>query len=166
MTDILLLIAGVLALLVGLAGAFLPTPGPPLSLLGVYLLHYSKYAEFDKNTLTIFVALTVLISSFDYYAPIWGTQKFGGTSYGSWGSTIGLLAGLFLVPGIGMIFGAFLGAFVGELIGGTTPEKSLKAAIGSIIGLLTGILGKILVCLAMIVVSCIQVGEYFFVMFR
>ncbi len=165
MTEILLLIGGIASLILGLAGAFLPTPGPPLSLVGIYLLHYSKFAEFNKNTLTCFVVLTILISVFDYYAPIWGTKKFGGTSYGSWGSTLGLIAGLFIIPGIGMIMGAFLGAFLGELIGGTTFEKSFKAAIGSIIGLLTGIIGKILICVSMILVAAIQIGEYFIIMF-
>jgi uncharacterized protein len=163
MTDILLLIGSIICLLVGLAGAVLPLPGPPVSLIGLFLLHYSKYAQFDRKTLTFFVLLTIGLSIFDYYAPIWGTKKFGGTKYGSWGSTIGLLIGLFFTP-IGMFLGAFLGAFLGEIIGKTEPKVALKAAIGSFIGLITGIVGKVLLCLAMIILAIMAIGEYFMIM--
>ena len=163
MTDIFLLIGSIICLLVGLAGAVLPLPGPPLSLIGLFMLHYSKYAQFDRSTLTFFVILTVALSIFDYYAPIWGTKKFGGTKYGSWGSTIGLLMGLFFTP-IGMFLGAFLGAFIGEIIGKTEPKIAFKAAIGSFVGLITGIVGKVTLCLAMIIFAGFEIGEYFMMM--
>ena len=162
MNDILLLILSVICLLVGLAGAVLPLPGPPLSLLGLFLLNASKYADFSRKTVILFTLLTVGMSIFDYYAPIWGTMKFGGTKYGSWGSTIGLLVGLFFTP-IGMFLGAFLGAFLGEIIGKTEPDKALKAAVGSMIGLITGIVGKVILCLVMIVLGFMAIGEYFMI---
>ena len=163
MTDILLLIASIICLLVGLAGAVLPLPGPPLSLIGLFLLNASKYADFSRKTLIFFTLLTIGMSIFDYYAPTWGTKKFGGTKYGSWGSTIGLLIGLFFTP-IGMFLGAFLGAFLGEILGKTEPKIAFKAAIGSFIGLITGIVGKVILCLAMIVLAGFAVGEYFMIM--
>ena len=40
--DILLIILGMLCLLVGLAGCFLPVlPGPPVSYAGLLLLHFT-----------------------------------------------------------------------------------------------------------------------------
>jgi len=162
MTDILLLIGSIICFVVGLAGAVLPLPGPPISLIGLFMLHYSKYAQFDRTTLTFFALLTVGMSIFDYYAPIWGTKKFGGTKYGSWGSTIGLMAGLFFTP-IGMFLGAFLGAFLGEIIGKTEPKIALKAAIGSFIGLITGITGKVILCFAMLMLAGLAIGEYFMI---
>lgn len=163
MNDILLLVGSVICLFVGLAGAVLPLPGPPISLIGLFLLHYSKYAQFDRTTLTFFALLTVGMSIFDYYAPIWGTKKFGGTKYGSWGSTIGLLLGLLFTP-IGMFLGAFLGAFLGEILGKTEPKIALKAAFGSFIGLITGIIGKVILCLAMIILAGLAIGEYYMIM--
>ena len=163
MTDTLLLIGSIICLFIGLAGAVLPLPGPPISLIGLFMVHYSKYAQFDRTTLTFFVLLTLGMSVFDYYAPIWGIKKFGGTKYGSWGSTIGLLLGLFFTP-IGMFLGAFLGAFLGEILGKTEPKIALKAAVGSFIGLITGIVGKVLLCLAMIVLAGLAIGEYFMIM--
>ena len=162
--DILLLIGSIICLLVGLAGAVLPLPGPPLSLVGLFMLHYSKYADFDRKMLTFFTLVTIGISIFDYYAPIWGTKKFGGTKYGAWGSTIGLLAGLFIIPGFGMFLGAFLGAFLGEILGKAEPKKALKAAFGSFLGLIAGIFGKVILCLAMLIFACIAIAEYFMIM--
>lgn len=163
MIDLLLLMASIACLSVGLAGAVLPLPGPPISLIGLFVLNSSKYADFDRTTLIVFTVLTVALSVFDYYAPIWGAKKFGGTKYGTWGSTIGLVLGFFFTP-IGMLVGAFLGAFVGELIGKAGTSQALMSAIGSMIGLLTGMIGKVLLCVAMIIWAGIAVAEYFFMM--
>lgn len=148
--DILLLILGIAGLLVGLAGAVLPLPGPPLSFVGLLCLHFSKYAEIGELTLYTFGLLTLAITVLDYYVPIWGIKKFGGTSYGTWGSTIGLLLGFFVIPALGIFLGAFLGALVGELIGGMAADKALKAALGSFLGFITGIFMKVVLCLVMI----------------
>lgn len=160
--DILLLVVGIACLLVGLAGAVLPLPGPPLSFGGLVMLHYSKYAAFDKSTLVTFFAVTLIISVLDYYVPIWGVKKFGGTSYGTWGSTIGLCLGFFVIPAVGIFLGSFLGAFIGELLGGMESPKALKAALGSFLGFLAGIFMKVVLCLAMIGVAGYQLFHYFF----
>jgi uncharacterized protein YqgC (DUF456 family) len=41
---------------------------------------------------------------------------------------------------------------------------ALKAAIGSFVGLITGIIGKVILCLAMIILAGLAIGEYFMVM--
>ena len=148
--DVLLLILGIAGLLGGLAGAFLPLPGPPLSFAGMLLLHYSKYAQFSQTVLLTLGVATALIFVFDYYAPIWGTKKFGGTNAGVWGSTIGVVVGFFVIPAVGLFLGAFLGALIGELIGGADSKTALRAAIGSFVGLVTGIFMKVILCLVMI----------------
>ncbi|MFN4144899.1 MAG: DUF456 domain-containing protein [Runella sp.] len=148
--DILLLILGAVGLLVGLAGAVLPLPGPPLSFVGLLCLHFSKYADFSQTTLFTLGFVTAIVTVLDYYVPIWGVKKFGGTSWGTWGSTIGLLIGFFVVPAIGIFLGAFLGAFVGELLGKMPADKALKAAFGSFLGFLGGIVMKVILCLVMI----------------
>jgi uncharacterized protein YqgC (DUF456 family) len=148
--DILLLISGIACLLTGLAGAVLPLPGPPLSFAGLILLHTSKYAEFSNTVLISLGFVTVVIAVLDYYIPIWGTKKFGGTKYGAIGATLGLLVGFFVIPAIGIFIGTFLGAFIGELIGGTNTKSALKSAVGSFVGFITGIAIKVILCLVMI----------------
>lgn len=160
--DVLFLILGIICLVVGLAGAVLPLPGPPLSFGGLVFLHYSHYTHFDKSTLVTFFVITLIITVLDYYVPIWGVKKFGGTSYGTWGSTIGLCVGFFVIPAVGIFLGAFLGAMIGELIGGMETTKALKAAIGSFLGFLAGIFMKVILCLAMIGVAGYQLGQHFF----
>ena len=158
--DILLLIAGIVCLLTGLAGAVLPLPGPPLSFAGLILLHISKFAEFSKNVLYTLGFVTVVIAVLDYYIPIWGTKKFGGTKYGAIGATVGLLIGFFFIPAIGMFIGTFLGALLGELIGGTKFKLALRSAIGSFVGFLTGIVMKVILCLIMIGYAVADLWSY------
>lgn len=147
--DVLLLVLGIVALLVGTIGAVLPLPGPPLSYLGLILVHVTQYATFSATVLWVLGVATALILVLDYYIPIWGTKQLGGTKYGSWGSVIGMLVGLFLGP-LGLFIGAFVGALVGELIAGTNPQTSFKAAMGTFLGFAVGILMKLTLCFVMI----------------
>jgi uncharacterized protein YqgC (DUF456 family) len=156
--DILLLVIGIVCLLVGLAGAVLPLPGPPLSFAGMIALQYSRFADFGQNTLIVFGVLTVVITVLDYYVPIWGTKKFGGSKWGAYGSAIGLVAGLFLGP-FGIFIGAFAGAFLGEFLNDKNPNRALKAAFGSFIGLMAGMAVKVILCLVMLVYSGVQIFQ-------
>jgi len=159
--DILLLIAGIICLLTGLAGAVLPLPGPPLSFAGLILLHLSKYAEFSQTVLVSLGFVTVVMAVLDYYIPVWGTKKFGGTRYGAIGATLGLLVGFLVIPAIGIFIGTFLGALVGELIGGANTRSALKSAFGSFVGFITGIVMKVLLCLVMIGFAVAEVWNQF-----
>jgi uncharacterized protein YqgC (DUF456 family) len=159
--DILLLIAGIACLLTGLAGAVLPLPGPPLSFAGLILLHISKYAEFSNTVLISLGFVTVVIAVLDYYIPIWGTKRFGGTRYGAIGATLGLLVGFLFIPAIGIFIGTFLGAFLGEVLGGTSFRNALKSAIGSFVGFITGIFIKVVLCLIMIGFAVYEVWDKF-----
>jgi len=81
----------------------------------------------------IAIGVTVL----DYIVPIWGTKKYGATKYGTWGSMIGLVLGLFIPP-VGIIIGPFIGALVGELIYGRRTNEALRSGYGALIGFLLG----------------------------
>lgn len=160
--DILLIILGAICLLLGLVGCVAPVvPGVPLSYLGLWLLHWTERVQFSWQFLLIWAVVTIVIQVLDYFIPAWGTKKFGGSKYGVWGSTIGLLAGLFMGP-MGIILGPFIGAVLGEMIyfnrhPQTEPNQStsnnnsnfnraLRAGIGSFIGLLTGTILKLICC--------------------
>lgn len=149
--ETLLLILGILALLGGLAGAVLPLPGPPLSYLGLIFLHFSHFVTISNWGFITFGIITVVVTALDYYVPILGIKKFGGTNYGVWGSTLGVILGFFFIPALGIFLGAFFGALIGELIGGMSNQKALKAAFGSFLGFLSGIVMKVIVCVAMII---------------
>lgn len=133
--DYVLLIFGFFLVVGGMIGSFLPViPGPPTGWLGLLLLHLTSAVPTDWNFLGITLAVALLVFVLDYIIPALSTKKFGGTKYGIWGSTIGLIAGLLLTP-IGMIVGLFLGAFIGEMINDSRDvQKALKASIGSVVG--------------------------------
>lgn len=135
--DILLTILGLFFISLGILGALLPVlPGPPISWIGLLCLYSTKAVPNDSQFLWITLAIALLVTVLDYIIPIFGTKKFGGTKKGVWGSTIGLLVGIFFGP-IGIILGPFIGAFLGELIDDSTDtKKALKAATGSFIGFL------------------------------
>ena len=138
--DIFLAIVAGLLILAGLVGSVVPVlPGPPLSWLGILLIHFTNYEEYSTSFLIISAFIMVAITVLDYYVPIWGTKKFGGTRSGIIGSTVGLIVGIVFFPPLGIIIGPFLGAFLGELVvNREDTKKALKSATGSFIGFLLG----------------------------
>ncbi len=148
--EVLLLILGFVCLFLGLAGAILPIPGPALSYVGLLILHFTSYVTFSTIVLVTFGTLVVVIAVLDFYIPILGTKKLGGTKNGAIGAILGMMIGIFVIPGIGLLIGTFLGALIAELIGGLNFKNALKSAIGSFIGILTGVVIQVVLCLAMI----------------
>lgn len=146
--DLLLLIGSGLCLLVGLAGCVLPgLPGPPLSYVGLLLLHFSNRVQFTTWQLVGWLLLTLLTVALDYFMPLWGVKKWNGTKWGSWGCVAGTLAGCFVFPPWGILIGPFAGAFLSELLFARQGiDRALQAALGAFVGFLLGTLSKLIVC--------------------
>jgi len=137
--DYLLLALAIILMIVGIAGCLLPVlPGPPLSYLGLVVLHFTRFADISKSLFIILGIVAVVVTIVDYIVPIWGTRRFGGSKYGMRGATVGLIIGLFLGPP-GIIIGPFIGAVVGELIFKDDIKYALRAGFGSLLGFLTGV---------------------------
>jgi hypothetical protein len=86
----------------------------------------------DWTFLGVTLAIALLIWILDYFIPAMGTKRFGGTKYGIYGTTIGLLIGLLSPVPFGMLIGAFLGAFIGEMIyDSKDTNRALKASFGA-----------------------------------
>lgn len=148
--DIVWIILGGILMLVGLTGCVLPfLPGPPLCFMALILQQLKEENPFSSRFLWIWAAITLGVVILEYVIPVYGTKKYGGSKYGIWGCTVGLIAGFWFGP-IGIIAGPFFGAFIGELIGNTDSEMALKAAFGSFIGFLAGVLLKLIACFVML----------------
>lgn len=148
--DIALLIFGFLLMLLGILGSFLPIlPGPPISWVGLLLLHLTKAVPDDWLLLGITGGIALIVFALDYIIPAVGTKKFGGSRSGIIGTTIGLLVALvFPVLGpFGIIIWPFIGALVGELLNKSDKKTAVKAAFGSFLGFITGTFLKFLVAL-------------------
>jgi uncharacterized protein YqgC (DUF456 family) len=147
--DLLLLIIGFVLMIVGIFGSFMPVlPGPSISWIGLVLLYFTSVVEANYWILGITFLTTVAISVLDYVIPSKGTKKFGGSSYGIWGTNIGLIVGIFAPIPFGFIIGPFVGAFIGELLYDYKDHSSaFKAAAGSFLGFLAGSFMKFVVCM-------------------
>lgn len=136
--DRVLIISGFLCLVLWLIGIVAPLlPWSILSLLGLLLIHWTDMYQISSTWLSIFIVLVVLATIVDYYLPIRGTKKYGGSKAGTNGSLLGMIIGLFAFPPLGMIIGPFVGAFVGEYLAANgTGQKALRSARGSFVGFL------------------------------
>lgn len=146
--DILLVVLGFICLLIGIMGSFLPVlPGPPISWFGLLLLHLTQPILPDYTFLGITLAIAILMVVLDYVIPAMGTKKFGGSKYGVWGTTIGLIVGIIAPIPFGIIIGPFVGAYVGEMMHQNNSKVATKAAFGSLIGFLTSSFMKFVLCI-------------------
>ena len=165
--DIFLTILGFILTILGVIGAILPIiPGPITGWAGLLLLYLTKPIEQDWYFLgiTLFVAIAILI--LDYIIPAMGTKKFGGTKYGVYGSTIGLIIGIFSPIPFGIIIGPFAGAFIGEMIyDNKDTNRALKASIGAFIGFLTSSFMKLAIGVVYLIMFVIKAWEYKHVLF-
>lgn len=143
--DIILIMLAGICIIVGFAGSILPIlPGIPLSYIGILLLHFTSKIHFSTSFLLIWLGIVLFVQILDYFIPIWGTKKFGGSRQGVWGSMIGMIVGMFFAPW-GIIAGPFVGAIVGELMAGKETSEALRAGFGSFVGLLFGMIAKLIV---------------------
>jgi len=154
--SIALTIIAIILLIAGIVGCIVPAlPGVPLSYVALWMIRFTdKGDEISNRILIIWGIVTILVTVLDYVIPVWGTKRFGGSKWGVWGSTIGLIAGLFLGPW-GVILGPFVGAVVFELLGGKPSREAIRAGWGSFIGLLSGTIIK-LICCGLMAIQCFQ----------
>ncbi|CAI8221317.1 MAG: Uncharacterised protein [Bacteroidia bacterium] len=148
--ELVVIIVSILLIISGFIGSIIPViPGPPIAYLGLIVLLFADEFRIQLATNNYFILIsmgvvTVLITALDFYLPVWGTKKFGGSSSGTRGSTYGLVIAVvltILTSGMGillLILGPFLGAYFGEKYTGNSNEVALKSAIGSFLGFISG----------------------------
>ena len=139
MNNILIVILFSLALLPGLAGAFLPIPG--LLYMFIISLIYGFVDKFTHITwweLLILGILTLFAVLNDYFTGMLGAKYGGAASRSMLFGIIGTIIGVILFPPFGGLVGVFLGIMIGELIRHGNKEKALKAATGGFLGSVVG----------------------------
>ena len=152
--EFLIYLLAVVFIIVGIIGDVVPgLPGVPISYVAMLLLHFFTGITYSVSTLVIYGIVCLLITVLDYFVPIWGTKKFGGTKAGVKGSTIGLIIGVIVLPLlgivlgpfgiIGIIAGPFVGAYIGEKMSGVDDTLAWRSAFGSFVGFVAGTLLKV-----------------------
>lgn len=163
MMDLFLVFIGFILMLVGILGSFLPVlPGPPVSWIGLLVLHSTSAIPMNWTFLGITFAVALIVFALDYIIPAMGTKKFGGTRAGMIGTTLGLLVALiFPVFGpFGIIIWPFIGALVGELLNKADKKTATKAAFGSFLGFLTGTFLKFMVAIVFLGLFLSKAWQY------
>lgn len=157
--ELTIIIIGILFIITGFVGSIIPgIPGPPIAYLSLIILLLIDEPRVQLSTNHYFVLIsigivTILLTVLDFYLPVWGTKKFGGTPSGTRGSTYGLVAAVILTiltSGFGvllLIIGPFVGAYLGEKYAGNTDEVALKSGIGSFLGFISGTFIKLILVL-------------------
>ena len=160
--DIFLVLLGFLFVCLGIVGSFLPIlPGPLTSWIGLLLLYMTKAVPLDWTFLGITLAIALLIWIFDYFIPAIGTKRFGGSKYGIYGTTIGLIIGLLSPIPFGILLGAFFGAFFGELLyNKKDTNRALKASFGAFVGFLASATIKFSIATVYVILFLIKFWEY------
>jgi len=143
--DITLIIIGLLFSVFGLLGCLLPViPGPPLSYIGLLVLHWAPKYQFSTRFLVIMGIITVIVTILDNFLPALSAKRSGGSKRAVWGAMIGLAVGMFVFPPIGLIVGPFIGAVVAELSTGKDSNEALRSGFGTFVGFLGGVLIKLI----------------------
>lgn len=161
MDPVFIDIIALVLLLGGFLGTFLPIlPGLLLSICGLLIFKFGTENTMPMMYVWIFVLLTIASTVLNYVIPAKTNKKYGGTRYGSIGSFVGTLLGLFLIPiPLGFLIGMLLGVFIGELLHDfSDTKKAFNSMKGALIGFVYGTGFNMMVGLAMFLV----VGYYIF----
>ncbi len=127
MIEIIVITLGLLIAFVGIIGCIIPAvPGPPLNYVSLILLELVVGTNYTTEFFLFWAALTVLVTVLDYALPLIGAKAYKASSFGIWGSVIGMIIGIIFFPPFGMILGLFLGAVTGELLAGKEEWQALK----------------------------------------
>jgi hypothetical protein len=151
MMDIALYVLAALLIIVGMAGAVLPTlPGIPMIFGGIWLTAaVDQYRHLGMWWLLIIGALGGIGVIVDFIASALGARRVGASRLALWGASLGTLFGMFLgVPGL--LFGPFFGALLGELASGNSVLRSAHVGVGTWLGLLFGTLLKLVISFVMV----------------
>ena len=137
------MIIGILLIIIGLIGCFIPVlPGPPLAYISLLLLQIGPEVPFSLKFMLIMAGVVAAVTILDYLIPALGAKKWGGSKYGIIGVLIGVVMGIFIFPPFGLLIFPLIGAFTGEVLNGADSSQAFKAAFGTFVGLLFGTMLK------------------------
>ncbi|WP_114570658.1 DUF456 domain-containing protein [Exiguobacterium flavidum] len=153
----LLIVACFIAAFAGLVYPVIPSA--PLLIIG--FLIYGFGFGFSELTWTFWVIQSIfifLLFTLDYLVSAYTVDKRGGSKAAKVATTIGLIAGPFILPGIGLLIFPFVFAILAEkLIDKKTWQASVSIGIGTVLGILSSALLKGLAMLLMIAIFILYI---------
>jgi uncharacterized protein YqgC (DUF456 family) len=150
----------ILLFVVAFAGLLVPIIPSVLFIFAGFILYgvFFTFEAFNWLFWTVQILFVILLFGADYIANMIGVKKYGGSKAGVWGSTIGLLAGPFIIPVIGIIIGPFIGAVIAELLFHRRQfGDAMKIGVGSVIGFISSVAAKGLIQALMLIYFLVMV---------
>ncbi|MGL6102448.1 MAG: DUF456 domain-containing protein, partial [Exiguobacterium acetylicum] len=100
----------------------------------------------------------ILLFTLDYLVSAYTVDRRGGSQAAKIATTVGLIAGPFILPGIGLLIFPFVFAILTEkIISKKTWQTSVSVGIGTVLGILSSALLKGIAMLLMIVIFILYV---------
>ena len=108
--EVVFIIIGVLCIIIGLIGCFVPVlPGPPIAYISLLLLQIGPEVPFSFKFMLIMAGIIAVVTLLDYVIPALGAKKWGGSKNGIIGAMVGVVVGVFVFPPFGFVIFPFLG---------------------------------------------------------
>lgn len=155
----LITVVCIILLIAGIIGTILPVlPGLLFSYCGLLIYKFGTDSTLSMWYIWIFGILFVASMILEYVIPAKTNKKYGGTRWGSIGSFVGTILGMFFIPiPFGFLIGMLLGVFAGELLHDRTDaKKAFNSTKGALIGFLYGTGFNLVVACAMLLVVLID----------
>ncbi|QNR20174.1 DUF456 family protein [Exiguobacterium sp. Helios] len=146
--------------LAAFAGLVYPViPSAPLLVIGFLIYGFGfGFTELTVSFWIIQAIFIILLFTLDYLVSSYTVDRRGGSQAAKIATTVGLIAGPFILPGIGLLIFPFVFAILTEkIISKKTWSDSVSIGIGTVLGILSSALLKGIAMLLMIVVFIMYV---------
>jgi len=146
--------------LAAFAGLVYPViPSAPLLIIGFLIYGFGfGFTELTVSFWIIQAIFVILLFTLDYLVSSYTVDRRGGSQAAKIATTVGLIAGPFILPGIGLLIFPFVFAILTEkIISKKTWKDSVSIGIGTVLGILSSALLKGIAMLLMIVVFILYV---------
>lgn len=134
-------------------------PSAPLLVIGFLIYGFGfGFTELTVSFWIIQAIFIILLFTLDYLVSSYTVDRRGGSQAAKIATTVGLIAGPFILPGIGLLIFPFVFAILTEkIISKKTWSDSVSIGIGTVLGILSSALLKGIAMLLMIVVFIMYV---------
>ncbi|MCE7903553.1 MAG: DUF456 domain-containing protein [Gammaproteobacteria bacterium PRO9] len=145
------ILAGLL-IMIGLAGTIVPVlPGLPLMFAGMLLAAWvDDFQQIGIPMVIVLGVLALLALVIDFLSTSMGAQRVGASRKAVIGAFVGTVAGLFVLPPLGLLLGPFVGAMGGELLHGREVGQAARVGFATWLGIAFGVVLKLALAFAML----------------
>ncbi|WP_290784160.1 MULTISPECIES: DUF456 domain-containing protein [unclassified Exiguobacterium] len=150
----------VVCFLVAFAGLVYPIiPSAPILVVGFLIYGFGfGFSELSISFWVIQAIFIILLFTLDYLVSAYTVDRRGGSQAAKIATTVGLIAGPFILPGIGLLIFPFIFAILTEkIISKKTWQTAVSVGIGTVLGILSSALLKGIAMLLMIVIFILYV---------